>query len=88
MAEEEKPPRAVVTEAWKKEQEAKQAAYEAKRRAWAGFVAGSDADDDRTAGPDGPAAAGTMETDPAAVSARRRRRGGTIQDKRQARFTF
>jgi hypothetical protein len=88
MAEEEKPPRVVVTEAWKKEQETKQAAYEAKRRAWAGFVAGSDADDDRTEGPGGPAAAGTMETDPAAVSARRRRRGGTIQDKRQARFTF
>lgn len=31
---EEKPPRVVVTAAWRKEQQAKREAYEAKRRAW------------------------------------------------------
>ena len=89
MDEKRKPRRVVVTEAWRKEQQAKQAAYEAKRRAWAGmFETGSEADGAEIPAPEGPPAAGAAETDAAAVPARRGRRGGTIQDRRQARFTF
>ena len=36
MDEKAKPARVVVSEAWRKEQQAKRAAYEAKRRAWVG----------------------------------------------------
>ena len=35
MADEERPSRVVVSDAWRKEQQAKREAYEAKRRAWA-----------------------------------------------------
>lgn len=89
MDEEGKPPHVVVTEAWRKEQQAKRAAYEAKRRAWARmFETGSATDDEETAASGGPAAAGAAETDAAAVPARHGRRSGTIRDRRQARFTF
>jgi hypothetical protein len=37
MDEERKPRLVVVTKAWRKEQQAKRAAYEAKRHAWAGM---------------------------------------------------
>jgi len=86
MDEERKSSRVAVTEAWRKEQQAKRAAYEARRRAWTRrFESGSEADDEPVA-PDDPAAAGTGATD--TVPARRGRRGGPIKDERQARFTF
>jgi hypothetical protein len=86
----EKPPRVVVTAAWLKEQQAKQMAYEAKRRAWARMLESDSEADDEAAAPGGPATAGTTGTDgvEGIVTARRGRRGGTIQDGRQARFTF
>ena len=34
MAEDERPSRVVVTDAWRKEQQSKREAYVAKRRAW------------------------------------------------------
>jgi hypothetical protein len=90
MDEEGKPPRVVVTEAWRKEQQAKREAYEAKRRAWARMLeSGSEADEGEAPTPGGPAASGAAVTgDVTAIPARRRRRDGTIQDRRQARFTF
>jgi hypothetical protein len=89
MDEKGKPPRVVVTEAWRKEQQAKRAAYEAKRRAWARrFESGAESDDEAPAASGGPAADGAAETDATAIPARRGRRGGTIQDSRQPRFTF
>jgi hypothetical protein len=88
MDEERKSPRVVVTEAWRKEQRAKRAAYEARRRAWTRLLeSGSEAGDDETAAPGEPAA-GIAETGARTVPARRGRRGGTIRDERQARFTF
>jgi hypothetical protein len=89
MDEERKSPRVAVTEAWRKEQQAKRAAYEARRRAWTRrFESGSDAGDDDTVAPDGAAEAGSGETGPRQAPVRRGRRGGIIKDERQARFTF
>ena len=89
MADEERPSRVVVTDAWRKEQQAKREAYEAKRRAWARMLErGDEAEEDEVPAPDGPAASEAAETGRAGVPERRGRRGGTIQDKRQARFTF
>jgi hypothetical protein len=89
MDEEEKPPRVVVTAAWRKEQQAKRDAYEAKRRAWVRtFERGTDAEEDESPAPGETAPPSALETTGAGVVPRRARRGGTVQDKRQARFTF
>ena len=84
-----KPPRVVVTAAWRKEQQAKREAYEAKRRAWVRtFERGTEAEEDESPAPGETAPPDTRETRGAGVVPRRGRRGGTVQDKRQARFTF
>ena len=86
---EEKPPRVVVTAAWRKEQQAKREAYEAKRRAWVRtFERGAEAEEDESPAQGETAASSALETRDARGAARRGRRGGTVQDKRQARFTF
>jgi hypothetical protein len=86
---EEKPPRVVVTATWRKEQQAKREAYEAKRRAWARtFERGTEAEEDESPAPGETAASDALETRDARVAPRRGRRGGTVRDKRQARFTF
>jgi len=86
---EEKPPRIVVTAAWREEQQAKREAYEAKRRAWVRtFERGADAEEDESRAPGETAPPSALETRGAGVVPRRGRRGGTVQDKRQARFTF
>jgi hypothetical protein len=89
MADEERPSRVVVTDAWRKEQRAKREAYEAKRRAWVRRVEhGDEADEDEVPASGGPAVSGAAKTGRAGIPERRGRRGGTILDKRQARFTF
>jgi hypothetical protein len=89
MADEERPSRVVVTDAWRKEQRAKREAYEAKRRAWARTLErGDDADEDEVPASGGPAVSEAAETGRSGIPERRGRRGGTILDKRQARFTF
>jgi hypothetical protein len=86
---EEKPPRIVVTAAWRNEQRAKREAYEAKRRAWVRtFERGTEAEEDESPAPGETAPPDALETRAAGVLPRRGRRGGTVQDKRQARFTF
>ncbi len=83
MADEERPSRVVVTDACRKEQQAKREAYEAKRRAWVRMVErGDEADENELP------ASEAAEAGRTGVPRRRGRRGGTIQDKRQARFTF
>ena len=85
---EEKTPR-VVTAAWRKEQQAKREAYEAKRRAWVRtFERGAEAEEDESPAPGETVASRALETRDAGVVPGRGRRGGTVQDKRQARFTF
>lgn len=89
MNDERRPPRVVVTAAWKKEQQAKREAYEAKRRAWVRtFEPGAEGEEDESPAPRETAPPDTLETRGAGVVPRRGRRGGTVQDKRQARFTF
>ena len=86
---EEKPPRVVVTAAWRKEQQAKREAYEAKRRAWVRtFERGTEAEGDESPAADETSPPNAIETRGAGVVPRRGRRGGMVQDKRQARFTF
>ena len=86
---EEKPPRVVVTAAWRKDQQAKRDAYEAKRRAWVRtFERGTGGGEDDSLAPGEMAASNASETSGARLVPRRGRRGGTIQDGRQARFTF
>ena len=86
---EEKPPRVVVTTAWRKEQQAKREAYEAKRRVWVRtFERGTGAGEDDSPAPGETAASDASETRDAGLAPRRGRRGGTVQDKRQGRFTF
>jgi hypothetical protein len=83
------PSRVVVTDAWRKEQQAKREAYEAKRRAWARtFELGDEAEEADKPASGGTAAAGAAETGGAVIPERRGRRGGTIRDHRQARFTY
>jgi hypothetical protein len=89
MDEEQRPPRVVVTAAWRKEQQAKREAYEAKRRAWVGkFERGTEAEEDESPTPGEAEASSALEIGAARVAPRRGRRSGTVQDKRQARFTF
>jgi hypothetical protein len=86
---EEKPPRFVVTAAWRKEQQAKREAYEARRRAWVRtFERGTEVEGDESPAADETSPPDTLETRGAGVVPRRGRRGGTVQDKRQARFRF
>ena len=86
---EEKPPRVVVTAAWRKEQQAKREAYEAKRRAWVRtFERGTEAEEDESPAPGEAAPPDALETRGAGVVPRRGRQDGTVLDKRQARFTF
>jgi len=89
MNEEQRPPRFVVTAAWREEQQAKREAYEARRRAWVRtFERGAEAEEDERPAPGETAPPDALETRGAGVLPRRGRRGGTVQDKRQARFTF
>jgi hypothetical protein len=84
-----KPSRVVVTDAWRKEHQAKRDAYEAKRRAWARtFERGGEAEEVDAPASGEASAAGAAESGGAVIPERRGRRGGTIQDGRQARFTF
>ena len=86
---ERRPPRVVVTAAWRKEQQAKREAYEATRRACVRtFERGTEAEEDESPAPGETAAPGALEKRDARVAPRRGRRGGTVRDKRQARFTF
>ena len=86
---ERRPPRVVVTAAWRKEQQAKREAYEARRRAWARtFERGAEAEEDESPAQGETAPPDALESRGAGVVPRRGRRGGTVQDKRQARFTF
>ena len=88
MNDERRPPRVVVTAAWRNEQQAKREAYEARRRAWARtFERGAEAEEDETPAPVETAPPDAPETRGAGVMPRRGRRGGTVQDKRQVRFT-
>ena len=89
MIDERRPPRVVVTAAWRREQQAKREAYEAKRRAWVRtFERGTEAEVDESPAPGETASPDALETRGAGVMPQRGRRGGTVQDKRQARFTF
>ena len=84
-----KPSRVVVTDSWRMEQQAKRDAYEATRRAWVRRVEhGDEAEEDEVAAPDGGRASEAAETGRGGAPERRLRRGGTIPDGRQARFTF
>jgi hypothetical protein len=84
-----KPSRVVVTDAWRKEQQAKRDAYEAKRRAWARtFERGGEAEEVDVTAFVGTSPVGAAETGGAIIPERRGRWGGTIQDRRQARFAF
>ncbi len=86
---EEKPPRVVVTATWWREQQEKREAYEAKRRAWVRtFERGAEAEEDESPAPGETAASSALESKGARIAARRGQRGGMVQDKRQARFTF
>ena len=63
MADEERPSRVVVTDAWRKEQQAKRAAYEAKRHAWARMLErGDKADEDEVPAPGGAAVSEAAES--------------------------
>ena len=88
MEDVEKPRRAIADKAWRLEQQAKRRAYEAKRRAWAGMLERGGA----PGGAGGPEpdslAAGIEGTDRAPVPSRHGRQGGTVHDRRQARFPF
>jgi hypothetical protein len=89
MSDPERPSRVVVTDAWTKEQQAKREAYDAKRRAWVRRVEhGDEAEEDEISATDGGRASEAAETGRARVPKGRGRRGGTIPDGRQARFTF
>ena len=89
MEDQGRPSRVVVTAAWRKEQQAKRDAYEAKRRAWARtFERGREAEEADVPAPGETTAAGAAEADGAVIPERRGRRGGIIQDRRQARFAF
>jgi hypothetical protein len=89
MDEQGKPSRIVVTAAWRKEQQTKREAYEAKRRAWVRtFERGTEAEEDESPAPGETAASDALETRDARVAPRRGSRGGTVRDKRQVRFTF
>jgi len=89
MNEEQRPPRFVVTAAWREEQQAKREAYEARRRAWVRtFERWAEAEEDERPAPGETPPPDALETRGAGVVPRRGRRGGTVPDKRQARFTF
>jgi hypothetical protein len=89
MDEHGKPSRAVVTATWKREQQAKRDAYEAKRRAWVRkFERETGAGEDDSLAPDEAAASNASETRDARLAQPRGRRGGTVQDKRQGRLKF
>jgi hypothetical protein len=86
---EEKPPRVVVTAAWRKEQRAKRDAYEAKRRAWARMLGSAiEAEDVEVSAADGSATPGHTEAGGSGIPGRRGPRSGTIRDPRQTRFRF
>jgi hypothetical protein len=79
MEDQGKPSRVVVTDAWRKEQQAKRNAYEAKRRSWARtFERGGEAEEADVPAPGGMSAAGAAEAGGAIIPERRGRRAGTI----------
>ena len=89
MEDKDKPARVVATDAWRKEQQAKRDAYEAKRRAWVQQLErADDTAGDEIQTPGAAPALSATETGSVIIPERRGRSGGTIQDKRQARFTF
>jgi hypothetical protein len=88
MEDEEKLTRVVVTDAWKKEQQAKQRAYEAKRRAWMQHLERTGDPEEDEAETSGVAPASRATEPGVTIPERRGRWGGTIQDKRQVRFRF
>jgi len=89
MNEEQRPPRVVVTTAWRRKQQAKREAYEAKRRAWVRtFERGTEAEEGESPAPGETAPPDVLETGSAGVVLRHSRRVDTVQDKRQARFRF
>jgi hypothetical protein len=84
-----KPPRVVVTAAWREEQQAKRDAYEAKRRAWVRTLErGAEVEEDQSPAPGEASPPDALGTRGAGVVPRRGRRGGTVHDKRQTRFAF
>ena len=89
MSDPERPSRVVVTDAWRKEQQTKRENYDAKRHEWEKRVEhGDETEEDEVSAPDAREAPEAAETERARVGERRGRRGGTIADGRQARFTF
>jgi hypothetical protein len=89
MEDQERPSRVVVTDAWRKEQQAKRDAYEAKRRVWARtFERGIEVEEEEVPASGAMAVSKTAETGGAIIPERRGRRSGKIQDRRQARFAF
>lgn len=89
MMEDNKPTPVVVTDAWRKEQQAKRDAYVAKRRAWVQRLERpDDIAEDAAQTPGVAQTSRATETGSAIIPERRGRLGGTIQDKRQTRFTF
>jgi hypothetical protein len=83
------PSRVVVTAAWRKEQQTKREAYEAKRRAWVQtFERGAQSEEEESPAPGETAPPDALEIRGTGVMPRRGRRSGTIQDERQVRFTF
>jgi hypothetical protein len=89
MEDKDKPAQVVVTDAWRKEQQAKRDAYQAKRRAWVQQLENADhTTGDEIPTPGAATATSATEAGSVIIPERRGRLGGTIQDKRQARFTF
>ena len=84
-------PGAMPTASWLAEQEAKQAAYAARRRAWTLHLKHrAMPDDDEADGPAAPSPAAGDGAPPAATghATRPRRARGTVHDPRQSRFEF
>jgi hypothetical protein len=89
MEDEAKSSRVEVAAAWRKEQQAKRDAYEATRRAWARTLEhGTDVEECEIPAPEEATASGAAETEGVVSPERRGRRGRTILDRRQTRFTF
>jgi len=88
MDEQEIPPRMLPTAAWLAEQEAKQEAYAAKRRAWVQKLA-RDPDAEEDDGPEPPPPPSRTPSSPTTMQGSPARRArGLVHDPRQRRFQF
>jgi hypothetical protein len=87
MDERGKPPLTTPTAAWLAEQEAKQAAYAARRRAWAHAVVGQDGASAEEP-PESPAPTSASSAPASEPPAASRRPRGVVHDPRQGRFEF